>query len=635
MDIEQIRAIVQSKLQSAEQYFQQELDPLLDEAYKIYNADPDYYRKKFPILSQAIGDIQTADVASKVEWALPSLLRIFFGSDDVISVKGRTAEDDEKAEKIQALINWQLTVQNQGFMTFYRWFKDALVTGYGYVKCYWERIPEWREHEEIVEIANAEIYRNNSSIKDFEILEDFGNGLVRVRYKVKYLKKNQPVLEHVPVWELCFIPDGRYLHECSFVAHRKVVTADYLRRKAKEGIYQNVEEAIRAGSEDPTLSQTEWEQDRAKALGYTVYEPQGEQDEGNRKITIYECYTKLDINGDGLLEDVIVTLANGVVLRVQENIYRRPPFFLLSPVPDLHRVGGKGFAQLIGQYQHIKTALIRQMLLSLALSNEPKLLVDPAGVHIEDLISNKRFVRRKPTGTQRPVEPLYQPGPNSQSFSFLEFTEVQLENESGITRYSQGLDARSLNKTATGIQLIMNASNQRLEMIARIFAETGIRDLFRFLIELNQRFIDQAVVIRLLNSPLEITPDDLTGEFDLVVNAGVGIASKQETLQTLQQVLQLQLQLMDLGIVTPKNIYNTVKKLFEELGYKNVEDFLTMPEVVNAGGAGQVGGVPPEGEAGGGMLQLLERLVQGAQGEGLSGMANGSGEGVAPPEGST
>lgn len=318
-DISQIRAIVQQKLAQAEQYFQQYLDPILTEAYQIYNADPDYYKRKFPLLSQAIGDIQTADVASKVEWALPSLLRIFFGSDDIVSVRGRTVEDDQKAEKVQALLNWQLTTLNPGFMVFYRWFKDALISGYGYVKCYWERVPDWQEWEEIIELANVELYREDPNIKDFRVVEDFGNGLVRVRYKLKYMKRNQPVLEHVPVWELCFIPDGRYLHECSFVAHRKTVSADYLRRKEKEGIYQNVEEAIRAGSEETTLSQVEFYEDEAKAFGYATYEPQGERDEGNRKITIYECYTKLDINGDGFLEDVIVTLANGVILKIQED----------------------------------------------------------------------------------------------------------------------------------------------------------------------------------------------------------------------------------------------------------------------------------------------------------------------------
>ena len=44
------------------------------------------------------------------------------------------------------------------------------------------------------------------------------------------------------------------------------------------------------------------------------------------------------------------------------------------------------------------------------------------------------------------IEPL-QP----QVFQFLEFMNTMKENRTGITRYNQGMDANSLNKTATGI----------------------------------------------------------------------------------------------------------------------------------------------------------------------------------------
>lgn len=602
-DNEILQSVLQ-QLKQAEQYYQSALEPNYKEAYVIYESDPDYYKAKFPILSRMIGDIQTADVASKVEWAMPSLLRIFLGSDAIVSITGRTTEDIQKAEKIQQLINWQITTLNDGFMVFYRWFKDALVTGVGYIKCFWERVYEHYQQTEVIDITLLPSYQGTPEITDLKILEDYGNGLIKVSYKVKYLKSNQPVLEHVPVWELLYIPDGRSLRECSFVAHRKTVTADYLRRMAQQGIYKNVEEAITNASENAGTGQLESLKDPMKRFGI---KPFSDEKGAGRRITLYECYTKYDINGDGLTEDIIITMAGNTILKVQENIYGRPPFFMLSPMPDLHKLGGRGFAHVVGQYQHIKTALIRQILLNLALGNVPRLLVDPTAVYIEDLEQNKLFVRQKPTGNQMPIKPIYTVSAmTTPTFNFLEFMEMQLENESGITRYSQGLDARALNKTATGIQLIMSASNQRLEMVARIYAETGIKELMRFLVELNQRFIDQRIVFRFLNSMLDITPDDLEGDFDLQINTGVGLVAKEANVQTLQQVLQMQLQLLQLGVVSPKNIYNTVKKLLEELGYKNVNDYITDPSL---GGINNEQGsvLPPDaqGQLSEGMLQLL------------------------------
>ena len=86
----------------------------------------------------------------------------------------------------------------------------------------------------------------------------------------------------------------------------------------------------------------------------------------------------------------------------------------------------------------------------------------------------------------------------------LEYLDTVKENRTGITKYNQGLDSNSLNKTATGISIITQQSNQRLELIARIFAETGMTELFRFLIKLNQLFVNQALVIRLTNGPMQI-----------------------------------------------------------------------------------------------------------------------------------
>ena len=127
----------------------------------------------------------------------------------------------------------------------------------------------------------------------------------------------------------------------------------------------------------------------------------------------------------------------------------------------------------------------------------------------------------------------------------------------------------------------MNASNQRLELIARMFAETGVYELYRFLISLNQKFIDQNTVIRLTGEPMEIKPDDLSGSFDLVVNAGLSIQSKEvmsTQLQTLVTAI-MQVNAAGVAVATPHNIYNIVKRWMENMGMKNTGDYITDPVV--------------------------------------------------------
>nr|WP_231037532.1 terminase small subunit [Pectinatus frisingensis] len=130
-----------------------------------------------------------------------------------------------------------------------------------------------------------------------------------------------------------------------------------------------------------------------------------------------------------------------------------------------------------------------------------------------------------------PVSPI-----QSWTFNLITYLDSEKENRTGITKYNQGLDSNTLNKTATGINIITQQANQRLELIARIFAETGLYDMFRYLIKMNQLFINEPTVIRLTSGPITIDPTDLDGEFDLVVNAGMGAGAKQTNLQNLQML---------------------------------------------------------------------------------------------------
>ena len=115
-----------------------------------------------------------------------------------------------------------------------------------------------------------------------------------------------------------------------------------------------------------------------------------------------------------------------------------------------------------------------------------------------------------------------------------------------------------------------------------MFAETGISELFRFMVSLNQKFVDQETVVRLTNKQLRISPDDLNGNFDLVVNAGISISTKESTIMTLQTMLTalMQTQAAGIPIVTPQNIYNLFKKWIESAGFKNYNDYVTDPAVV-------------------------------------------------------
>ena len=81
----------------------------------------------------------------------------------------------------------------------------------------------------------------------------------------------------------------------------------------------------------------------------------------------------------------------------------------------------------------------------------------------------------------------------------LEYLDQIREVRTGVTKYNQGLDSESLNKTATGISTIMNQTQMRSELIARIFAETGVKDLFRKMFALSIKYQDKEKIIQTEN----------------------------------------------------------------------------------------------------------------------------------------
>lgn len=567
---------VQNDIQRAEAYQASIVEPAVRERYEIYYADKDYYRQKFPILSKT-SDLVSTDVADTIEWALPSLMKVFTGSDEVITIAGVTEEDDTKAETMQELLVYQLQRQNNFFTVLYNWMKDSLIVGMGIIKCYWERTEGYTTETAVLNNeALQALTQTGVTIEDIQGPDQFGD--FSVTYQLPYYRKNAPKLENILVSEFLYSPDAKSLEEANFVAHKRKVTMSYLREREAQGVYANIDD-IRVNGNYNGMNVDQVEQ----VIGDNYVDINKDEQTARQEVVIYECYTKIDINNDGILEDMIITICGNTIIRMEQNYMGRHPFFAISPTKDPHRIWVKrSYAELIGELQDLKVALTRQIMQNVALTNDPKMLLDESAINIDDFVQGRKVIRMKAGHSMNEVAmPMNITPLAPQTFQFLEWIEGQKENRTGITRYNQGLDANSLNKTATGISAILGQSAQRLELVARMFAETGLSELFRFMVSLNQKFIDQQTVIRLTNKELKISPEDLDGSFDLIVNAGISIATKESTIMATQTLLTALMQANAGGymVSTPENIYNLFKKWIESIGFKNYGDYITDPNV--------------------------------------------------------
>lgn len=254
------------------------------------------------------------------------------------------------------------------------------------------------------------------------------------------------------------------------------------------------------------------------------------------------------------------------------------PFAAITPVIMPHRHIGRSVADLVMDIQLIKSTLMRGQLdgMFLALNGRNA---------ITDKVNLDDFLVSRPGGVVRvngiPAEnimPLITPDVSGLAYPMMEYLDSVKENRTGVTKYNQGLDANSLNKTASGISQIMGASQKRTELIARIFAEGGVKELFMLVHRLMRMHSQRELVLRLRNKWVAVDPRQWKTRTDLSVSVGLGTGNKDQMLGHLMTILQAQKEGIEIGLATPKNIYNALAKLTQNAGFKNPEEFWTDPE---------------------------------------------------------
>lgn len=597
MTEDELLGIVDNEERAALGYLTGELAQQREKALKYYLAEP--------FGNEVEGRSQVVDttVADTVEWILPSLLKIFTASGQAVEFEPTGPEDVQQARQAGDACNYVFFKQNNGFLVLYTWFKDALIEKNGVVKFYAEDYTKSKKEtykgltqeqltmlvkDDDVEVISHASYDDpiiKSQIEQAsQIALQMGQQMAAPPIPqlhdvtIQTSKDSKRIcIEPVPPEEFLISPrhNSISLENCPFCEHRSKKT---------------ISDLIQMGFKEKDLEDVGFDDDMTEISGeylarrrYTEEQfPMDEANDVRRSVWVRESYILVDYDDDGIAELRKVLSVGKKILENEEVDYI--PFAALTPIIMPHRYAGMSVAEIVMDLQLIKATLWRQMLDNLYLANAPRkaVLATQGGMiyaNLDDLLSSR------PGGIVREYQPnavrdLETPFVASASFPMLEYIDETKANRTGITKYNQGTDADSLNHTAHGISQIMGASQQRIELIARVFAETGVKDLFKGILRLLSQSGLREMVIRLDNQFVPVDPREWNTEWDMSVTVGLGTGNKDQQLAHLQLIGQAQEKLMGAGltnIVTPQNLYKTAAKLVENAGYKHVEEFFTDP----------------------------------------------------------
>ena len=581
-EIEKIKESVKEGREIAKKYYEGEVEPKLIHREQLRKGDQKLYKHKFENLSKK-SKFVSMDFNNIIEWIKPSLVEVFTGNESPVTIAGSTIQNDDTATKIQQLIEYQLMRKNNYTSMVTDVVDEALGTNLGVSKVWWKREEDRTRYKmmlDINDLQSAEMLTQATMTGEIEVqsvkpLKDAPD-LYEIQFDRVKVTANYPVVQYVPPTELRFTPEACSLQQCKFVAHRKIVKGDYLKRKEQDGTYQNVDEALKAAGDTHFTDADKYINPQLDEGGMRPTD----NDAASKDVELYECYIDVDYNNDGIYEHLIVHCVGDVLLSVQTNEFDIAPFFAIDGVREKRRIFADiALAEQVEGLQDLKTALIRQIVINVAKNNDQQKFIDVTAIgDIDALLNGDEYVPIKGD----PTRAVSNPPPANLSpltMDLVNYAETELENRTGSTKYNQGLDANSLNSTATGITAILGQADKRIRLIARLFAENWIVPMIRFIILLNKKYGESVQTFRFKDKEVSISSDDLDIDYDLVINVGNGAGTKEARIQSYMLLLsQVYPVLSQAGVATPNSYYAAGTALLEEMGLKNTQGILLDPD---------------------------------------------------------
>lgn len=590
MTEDDLLALIKTKVESSHQWYS-------GGSLTTKRIDADKYYRGEPLGNEIEGRSQVVsrDVAEVVDGAMPSMMRVFAGGEQVCTFDPFGPDDEEKAKQATDYVNHIFMSENEGFMILYTWFKDGFLKKNGIVKAWHEtRYKRTKENYQGLtqEQLQAMQYEGSRQIQNVEPYQETITQVDPVT--------GQPIPTPITLFNVtttCTKPEKKICVENvppdEFIIERRatsIYTTGFIGQRGK----RTISDLIELGYDKekvmsiPAASDADYTTERLQRFNEEEFLPEDNDDvdPSMRKVWVTDIYVKCDYDGDGIAEWRHVVLAgdggagNAILANeeVDDHIYAD-----LTPDPEPHKFYGQSLFDKTKDIQEIKTALIRGILDSTYLANSPRIGAVEGQVNMDDLLDSRPggVVRLKSAGALVNIPNTLVSG---EAMQVVQYVDAVKERRSGIKEVGAGLDPNILNSTATGADIVNNNNQQRLELMCRIFAESGVKRLFRIIFKLVCQYQDVPKTVRLRGKWVEVDPRDWKDRMDVSASVGIGLGSKTQQAMTAKMLLEIDQQIIQMQggvdgpIVKLDNVYNKLCKLVEAAGWKTPDPYYTDPK---------------------------------------------------------
>jgi hypothetical protein len=546
-----------------------------------------YLRSPYGNEVEGRSQIVTGEVAEAIDGALPQLIRVFTTTEDIVYFEPKSPGDEASAKQATEYCNWVFYRENEGLLILHNWFKDALLQKVGVVKSYWderedvtkEEYSNLTENELALLLSDGSLEVVKQEVEYYEEMDMMGNVVQIPKYEVYVQRKKEygcVKIENVPPEEFLICKDARTIEESRFTAHRRLMPRSDL---IAMGYDKEIVDTL------PTYNDLEFSDERVARY------PNGEQpdqnislDQSMQTVEVYECYIRIDEDEDGIAEMRRIVYCGSEILEDEECDY--VPFHSICPIPIPHKFFGQSLADRVMDIQLEKSTITRQSLDNMYLTNNARIGAVDGQVNLDDLLNATPggVIRMKSANA---LQPLQVPSVFGQAMPMLEYLDTVQAKRTGVNDAQQGLDPDVLsNVTAAAVAAMMKSNSGKLELIARIFAETGVKSLFKGILHLMTKYQNKPKIVRMRGEYVSFDPRTWANEYDVSVNVGLGSGDRDQKLTMLQMILAKQEEVIKAygaanPLVSVGQYRNTLAKFIEAAGFKDASEFVNeiTPEV--------------------------------------------------------
>ena len=575
---EKLKQILDENIDSALNYVETEVEPDRLKAEQYY--------KKMPFGNEVKGKSSVVDstVQEVIQSSLGQLVKPFLQGSNIVEFTATKDNGQNLASTVTDYVNHIFHSDNSGAQILRTWMFDALLLKNGIVKAYYDdavdATPETYEGLSSDELAML-LTDNVEIVEQEEILgEEVQVGVDQMtgepltqrapstfNVKVMITKDASKVkIENVDPKEFLIDKHTSSIKDSTFVAQRQMLTrAQLVDMGYDKGIVDELSTDDELGFTGTNTRDYDYNNDSSDTT-----------DKTQELIAYYECY--LDIgNEKGQAVKHRVCYASKKILSSEEIDYI--PFYSLCPFPLPHQFYGQSMADHTMDLQFIKSTIIRQMLDNLYLTNNSRVGAVEGQVNLDDLLNSTAggIIRMK---NPNAIVPMQVQSSASQSFPMLEYLDQVQSKRTGVNDLAQGIDANVLqNVSATAVATMTAQSQGKIELIARVFADTGIKELMQGILHLVCKYQKEPREIKVSGKPMQIDPREWKDQYNVQVNVGLGNGTGDEKVAMLQMILAKQEQILQqYGVNNPlvslKQYRETLAKFINASGFKDDAQFM-------------------------------------------------------------